>query len=566
MNRAAVCLGGVLAGLWLGLSGGLGEAQVAERTSPPTSQEPPLKKREELPPPRKVVASVPPTASSILSEQYSPIDLDSALRLAGVRNPEILLARERVTEAVALHQLAAVKFLPSLNSGVSVDTHTGPVQQSAGTILPVNRGALYLGMGAYAVAAGTVQIPGLVVSGNVSEQIFAALITRQVVRQREFASQAVRNDQLLRVANAYLELLRAEGRRAVLLQTRDQARELTRVLAAYTNRGQGRLADADRAAATFTQRDAEVLEAERQMLAASARLAQLLDLDPTVRLRPAERWVVPAPLVPDAIPLPELLAIALTQRPELAERQAAIRAALLALRDAQLLPFSPDVVVGYSVGTFGGGSNLVSAGILRPDGTLLQEHRFGNFGDRQDFDAIVYWSLQNLGLGNLARVRLAQSHLRSEQLRRLQILDQIRAEVASAYAASHARFAQIETAERALAASQRAFQKDLERTRNNVGLPIEVLDSLRLLGLSRLAYVDAIIDYNEAQFALYVALGQPPANRLARPVPAALLAPAPESETPRPTPAGDAGAKPAPVPADTSRVPPGASPASAPSS
>lgn len=560
MNRAAVCLGGALAGLWLGLSGGLGEAQVAERTSPPTSQEPPLKKREELPLPRKVVASVPPTASSILSEQYSPIDLDSALRLAGVRNPEILLARERVTEAVALHQLAAVKFLPSLNSGVSVDTHTGPVQQSAGTILPVNRGALYLGMGAYAVAAGTVQIPGLVVSGNVSEQIFAALITRQVVRQREFASQAVRNDQLLQVANAYLELLRAEGRRAVLLQTRDQARELTRVLAAYTNRGQGRLADADRAAATFTQRDAEVLEAERQMLAASARLAQLLDLDPSVRLRPAERWVVPAPLVPDAIPLPELLAIALTQRPELAERQAAIRAALLALRDAQLLPFSPDVIVGYSTGTFGGGSNLVSAGILRPDGTLLQEHRFGNFGDRQDFDAIVYWSLQNLGLGNLARVRLAQSHLRSEQLRRLQILDQIRAEVASAYAASHARFAQIETSERALAASQRAFQKDLERTRNNVGLPIEVLDSLRLLGLSRLAYVDAIIDYNEAQFALYVALGQPPANRLARPVPAALLAPAPESETPRPTPAGGTGAKPTLVPAAPSRVPPGASP------
>jgi hypothetical protein len=63
----------------------------------------------------------------------------------------------------------------------------------------------------------------------------------------------------------------------------------------------------------------------------------------------------------------------------------------------------------------------------------------------------------------------------------------------------------------------------LVRTRNREGLPIEVLNSLRLLGRSRLTYFDAICDYNRAQFELYVALGQPPANTLARPVPNDLL-------------------------------------------
>ena len=61
--------------------------------------------------------------------------------------------------------------------------------------------------------------------------------------------------------------------------------------------------------------------------------------------------------------------------------------------------------------------------------------------------------------------------------------------------------------------------QDLVRARNNLGLPIEVLDSMRLLGRSRYAYLDAIVDYNRAQFELYVALGQPPADFLARPVP-----------------------------------------------
>ena len=42
---------------------------------------------------------------------------------------------------------------------------------------------------------------------------------------------------------------------------------------------------------------------------------------------------------------------------------------------------------------------------------------------------------------------------------------------------------------------------------------------------SRYAYLDAIVDYNRGQFELYVALGQPPANVLARPVPTMLGAP-----------------------------------------
>jgi outer membrane protein TolC len=240
--------------------------------------------------------------------------------------------------------------------------------------------------------------------------------------------------------------------------------------------------------------------------------------------------------VPDPIPLPELLAIALTQRPELMERQAAIRAALLALHGAKVLPFSPTFVVGYSVGTFGGGSNLAAEGILQPNGSVLQQNRFGNFGDRQDVDAVVYWSLRNLGLGNLALIRLARSRLRSEDLRRIEVLDRVRAEVATAYARTHARFAQIEVAERAVQSSQKAFQEDLTRTRNRQGLPIEVLDSLRLVGRSRYAYLDAIVDYNRAQFELYVALGQPPANTLARPVPADLVPPPTPAQTGRAVP------------------------------
>ncbi len=213
--------------------------------------------------------------------------------------------------------------------------------------------------------------------------LFQGLASRQVVREREFASQAVRNQVLLRVAQAYLELLRAETRRELAARTREEAREVARMTANYAKTGQGRQADADRAATELEQRANEVVQAEEDVLTATARLCQLLGLDPSQRLQPVDGWVVPNPIVPEPIPLPELLAIALTQRPELGERQAAIRAAFLEMRNAKLLPFSPNITLGYSAGDFGGGSNLVRDGIPQANGTVLVQSRFGNYGDRQ---------------------------------------------------------------------------------------------------------------------------------------------------------------------------------------
>jgi outer membrane protein TolC len=454
-----------------------------------------------LPPPRKLAAPA--------ADDCRPIDLPTALRLAGVGNPQIQIARQRVVEALAYRQLAAAQFLPTINVGTNLDDHRGPLQQSNGTILKVDRDALYVGLGAGAVSSGTVTVPGVVWNANVADVWYGALESRQVVRQRRFESEAIRNATLLQVASAYLELLRSTGRQAVAAQTRSDAAEMARVTANFAKTGFGRPADADRAATELLERDSDVIQVASDVQVASAKLCQLLSLDPSVRLAPMERQVLPSGLVPEPIPLPELLAIALTQRPELRQQQAAVRAAMLELQHAKVLPFSPQVLIGYSAGTFGGGSNLITPA----------QPRFGDFADREDFDVVLYWSLRNLGVGNVALIRLTRSQLRQSQLRELETLDRVRAEVASAQARVSARFAQIEVTEKAIKSSAAAFKQDVTRTRNDVGWPIEVLYSLKLLGRSRYAYLDAIVDYNRAQFELYVALGQPPADTLARPVP-----------------------------------------------
>jgi outer membrane protein TolC len=501
---------------------------------PPTAAPPKNVGPADKSPPGKVSAPLPPPPpGTILRPGENPIDLGTALKLAGVENPDLLLARERIAEIVAQRQLAVAQLLPNLNLGTSFDSHNGVLQQSTGNILSVNRSSMYFGLGASAVGSGTVNIPGLYYNLNVGEAWYGFLISRQRVRTAESVAAAVQNDTWLRVCLAYLDLLRGDGRRAIAAKNRGEAAEVARLTAEYANTGQGRKADADRASVELRRRDIELTQAEADTLTASARLCQLLNLDPTTRLKPIDGWVVPAPIVPDPIPLPELLAIALLQRPELAARRSEVRTSLYELSLAKVLPFAPNAILGYSAGGFGGGSNLISqpGGFINGSGQRVEAPEFGDFSGRSDLDVVVYWTFRNMGVGNLALIRGADSRVRQTRLRELETLNTVRAEVAEAHARVAARFLQIDAAEQATRSSGDAYTEDLTRIQGGKGLPLELVDSLRILSRSRYEYLDTIIDYNRAQFQLWVALGRPPANALARPVPPDLV-PRPVVEVP----------------------------------
>jgi outer membrane protein TolC len=468
-----------------------------------------------------------PPPKTILKADESLIDLGTALKIAGVENPELLLARSRVAQTVAERQLAVAQLLPDLNLGTNFDSHNGPLQQSKGNILDVNRSDMYFGLGANAVGGSTVNIPGLFYNMNVGEAWYRFLITRQRVRTSEYNTEATRNDVLLRTCLAYLDLLGADGRRAIAARNREQAAEVARLTAEYANAKQGRKADADRAAVELRRREIEMTQAEGDMLTASARLCQILNLDPSTRLKPVDGWVVPASIVPDPIPLPELIAIAMLQRPELAARRSEVRTALYELSMAKVLPFSPNVILGYSAGGFGGGSNLIAqpGGFYSNSGQLEQGPRFGDFAGRSDVDVAIFWTFKNMGVGNWALIRIADSRAKQSQFREIETLNQVRAEVAEAHARVASRYLQIEFAEKAVRAGMDAFTEDMTRIKGGAGLPLELLDSLRILSRARYEYLDSIVGYNRAQFQLWVSLGRPPANALARPVPADLVPP-----------------------------------------
>ena len=436
----------------------------------------------------------------VASGSEETIDLGVALRLAGVDNPTINLAREQVREALAVQLGARSLLLPSVNIGGNYHNHQGALQASPGFIRTVNSQSLYLGFGARTLAAESVAFPGVRLFAHLGDAVYEPLAARQRVAARRSDAQAVHNDILLGVATAYLELVGAEARLAVLRQGEVDVSEVVRLTRVYAEKGQGRQGDADRAASHADLIRQEIHRVEEDVAVASAELGRLLSLDPSVRLRSPGGAVLPFRLIPEDSDTEPLVTEALRTRPEVFARSAEIQEAQVRVRQERVRPWVPLVSVGYSGGLFGGGSNQV-------------EPAFGPLKGRSDFDAFAVWNVQNLGVGNLAQVRRTDAVMGQAVAAYDLAVNQVRREVAEALAGARAAARQIETAKTSLANAEEGFRLEMRRVIEGgpgLGRPIEILDSLQQLLDARQELVRAVVAFDVAQFRLFVAVGSNP--------------------------------------------------------
>ncbi len=427
----------------------------------------------------------------------SVIDLPTALLLADRVNPEIGISRQAIQQSLALLQGARVLLLPSLTAGTNYHLHNGNLQRPDGTILELSQQSLYYGGGAQAIGTQTVTYPAIRIFAHLGDAVFEPLAARQQTVVRRFDADASFNSVLLSVSTRYLGLMAAEARLEVLHESRADAGEVVRITVNFARVGQGRQADADRVKTEAILIDSQIQRAQEQVAVAAAELSQLLNLDPSTRLKTVGGPIPLLQLVDPSYRLNQLLDIALRQRPEVAARNAEIAETETRYRQERTRPLLPTISVGFSAGAFGGGSNFTNP-------------TFGLFGGRTDFDAIAFWTVQNLGVGNGARWRGRQAQTGEAAAARVRAVNLVRREVAEAYAQVSAGRQEVNVQEKRLAAAEAGFREELNRIRGGEGLPIELLDNLTRLVAARQALVAAVAAYDQAQFRLFVALGQAP--------------------------------------------------------
>jgi outer membrane protein TolC len=430
-----------------------------------------------------------------------PINLPTALQLAGVRPIDIAVASERIRVAAAQLDRAEVLWLPTVYVGGDYYRHDGRIQDVAGNIIGTSKNSLMVGAGPSAFFA-------------LSDALFEPLATRQVLRAREADLQAARNDSLLATAEAYFNVQQARGELAGALDAAKRAADVARRAEGLT-KSLVPPSEAARARAESSRRRQAVLAARERWRTASADLTRVLRLDAGTVVEPLEPPQLRVALIEPGRPVDELIPAALTNRPELAAQQALVQATLERLRAERLRPLIPSLVLrGSSTnvngtlagGYFGGGVN----------------DRMSNFGGRLDFDVQVLWELQNLGFGNRARVEERRAENRQSVLELFRLQDRIAAEVARAQAQLESAAARVTEAgaglRDAVESAKANFEGMTQTKKTGTGpealiLPVirpqEAVASVQALALAYADYYGAVGDYNRAQFRLYRALGTP---------------------------------------------------------
>lgn len=428
------------------------------------------------------------------TDSYIPaysLDLGGILQLADAQNPNVELARERITEAYARVERAETLWLPSMRTGINYNHHEGAIQSVAGDVFQTNRSAFGGGLGAGMYGAASPTVPGLIAQFHLSDAIFQPRIAGHQASSRQFGAIAVRNDVLRDAAVTYLELVRAEHGLLIAKEALQNTEKLSELTRQYSETGQGLQADYQRMEAELAIRRDQLVSQQETVQVASARLAQVLHADPSVLITTGEPSVTALDIMVVEDTAAAYVVLGLSRRPELSEQRHLVCEAVERLNREKYAPLIPSVLLGMSYGGMGGGL-----------GTSII-----NSSQRWDADAVAYWEIRNLGFGDRAARGETASAARQAQMREVALLDRVAREVVEAHTQVTQRKQRLALTQKGIAAAQRSYELNLQRIENAQGLPIEVLQAIQALANTRRAYLNAVVDYNIAQFELSRATG-----------------------------------------------------------
>ncbi len=430
-------------------------------------------------------------------EDRYPIDLSTAIHLAGANNLQVALAVERVNEAAARLEKAEVLWVPSLSFGAGYARHDGQLQSTEGDILNLSRQSTFWGGGpgvGGAPLTGSGGNPRLFIGLNPAEAYFQPLSARRSVVAAQWNRTVTFNDTLLEVGTAYYDLVRAQLSVGIAEENVRNTRDLADLTKNFVEAGAGLAADAARARAQVAAAKLKLVDAKIEVETVSAELSRMLRLDPSVTLSAVDPLPIPVSLVSAEASLPELIAQGLAARPELSRQQYEASVAQAQYKLELWRPWVPNISAGNSAGGFGGGRN----------------DTLGEFKLRNDFEVMAVWEIQNMGLGNHALQCERASQERQEWMKYHALRDRVSADVTKAYHRVQLGREKVAATKEQVFAAAEALPLNFNGIRGGELRPIEAQQAIAQLAESRSQYLDAVIKYDQAQLELLRAVGTPP--------------------------------------------------------
>lgn len=451
------------------------------------------------------------------------VDLPTVVRLAQAQNFDIQQARQAIQAAEGEYERAVGDAFPAIVPMAFFQRRDGHFLNTDGRIFDVGSGTF----------SASVAIDWVINPGQIKYKILAA---KKRLYASEFQEEHVKMETLRVAAVQYYSLALAQARIEAARLGVKEADEILRIEQVRLRTGTGVHADELRAKAQLAEREQDLVSALHGFYRASVNLTVTLHLDALVTLVPKIDTLPRETLVRDDLEIDELLAIAVTFRPDLQSVRELMEAALSDRKRTWWSGFGPDFTVGYEYGGLTGhannvvpnegipgnvtvnplsangtfSSNPLANGLIREGIVRGSERAAGS--DDQTFGfsqftrgtAGVGWRFSVSTFGDLKKAAAVEASALIDAERKL---DEVRANVVNVNqdAIANRRLGelvlqQITSAEEALRLSKANLQAGAMTT-------LDVLQAQDTLTQARLRYILAVVGYNQAQVNMLASLG-----------------------------------------------------------
>lgn len=407
------------------------------------------------------------------------IDLPAALRLAGARNLDVELARERLKEAQAGKQSAVAQFFPWIAPGVSYHRRDGVAQAVPSGVISDAHFQSYS--------------PGVTLTAQLTlgDAIYNSLAAKQLVKASDHALESQRQDAILQAAQGYFELVKGkvlvEVERQAIQVSQDYEQQLHEAVAA----GIAFKGDELRVQSQTEHYRIALEQALEQERMAGVNLAQVLHLDSRVALTAQDDGLAPLVIFSTNVAMNSLVEQALRTRPELKQSEATMAAARETKNGAVYGPLIPSLGAQVYGGGLGGG----------PDSG------HSTFAGEGDYSVGLSWRVGPGGLFDSGRVNASKARMAEARVLDSKLKDSIVSQVVAGLVRLNSTAAQIRLAERNLATATESLRLTRERKQFGVGIVLEDIQAQQTVTQARSDYVTAVAEHDKAQYGLSKAVG-----------------------------------------------------------
>lgn len=426
-------------------------------------------------------------SNQLAAQDTIPINLEKVLELGGADNLTIKEYKER--QELSLAELTKAKewWLPEIYVGAETHQLWGAAMNADGRFfLDVSRQNLWSGL-------------GLNANWDFADGIYNAKSAKLRSQASSYLTQAERNQQLLKMINAYYKLMTAQLNYNAYQNLVIQSDSIVQQIQIQVEVGLLYQSELLLAKSNKNHIQVEMLNAKKDYQNASAELKKLLNIEQNVKLASADESLLPLDFTDELEVVEDSIYL---NRPEIKANELQFQALEKERKKYTTGLLFPEVNIGTYGSYFGRISGNMSP--MFPD-------RFPSTNQLDPTAALNVSLLWKIPLGALTSQgdkKSFDSKMRLNEIEGEQFKVQINEEIANAKSDLQVGVEQIETAKEALDFTTEALNQSIERQKLGTAKPFEVFQAQQFFLQAQLDYLKAVGAYNKAQYALKVAKGE----------------------------------------------------------